>query len=327
MKLELSDEVVGNMGIGALFKDYNGKVNSLDFHRTEDRLVTASDDESIRLYDTTNATLLKIIHSKKYGADQITFTHHPSAVLYSSKNGWDESLRYLSLYDNRYLRYFKGHRDRVVSLCMSPKTDAFLSGALDHTVRLWDLRTSECQGLMRVRGRPSVAYDQQGLVFAVSMEGGAIKLFDVRSYDKGPFDTILVGGDAEEVTSMKFSNDGKLLLVSTLRGQAHVLDAFEGEKLHTFEIPPDPDGNPLEASFSPDCKYIVAGCGDGSVRAWNARSGVQVANWTNHAGVPAAVKWAPRRLMFATASVVLAFWIPDLSKLAPEEDTADAPVK
>jgi hypothetical protein len=29
-----------------------------------------------------------------------------------------------------------------------------------------------------------VAYDQQGLVFAVAMEGGAIKLFDSRSYDK-----------------------------------------------------------------------------------------------------------------------------------------------
>jgi hypothetical protein len=40
------------------------------------------------------------------------------------------------------------------------------------------------QGLLRVRGRPAVAYDQQGLVFAVAMEGGAIKLFDVRSYDK-----------------------------------------------------------------------------------------------------------------------------------------------
>jgi hypothetical protein len=26
-----------------------------------------------------------------------------------------ESLRYLSLYDNRYLRYFKGHRDRSLS--------------------------------------------------------------------------------------------------------------------------------------------------------------------------------------------------------------------
>jgi hypothetical protein len=42
------------------------------------------------------------------------------------------------------------------------------------------------QGILRLRGRPSVAYDQQGLVFAVAMEGGAIKLFDSRSYDKVP---------------------------------------------------------------------------------------------------------------------------------------------
>ena len=40
------------------------------------------------------------------------------------------------------------------------------------------------QGLLRVRGRPAVAYDQQGLVFSVAMEGGAVKLFDVRSFDK-----------------------------------------------------------------------------------------------------------------------------------------------
>lgn len=37
---------------------------------------------------------------------------------------------------------------------------------------------------MRLRGRPTVTYDQQGLVFAVAMEGGAVKLFDSRSYDK-----------------------------------------------------------------------------------------------------------------------------------------------
>ena len=48
------------------------------------------------------------------------------------------------------------------------------------------IRAHSCsfQGILRLRGRPTVAYDQQGLVFAVSMEGGAIKLFDSRSYDK-----------------------------------------------------------------------------------------------------------------------------------------------
>lgn len=315
MPVPLTDGVVSSMAVGALFKDYNGRINSMDFHRTEDLLVTASDDESIRVYDTANASLVKTIHSRKYGVDQIVFTHHPSAVLYSSKNGWDESLRYLSLYDNRYLRYFKGHRDKVVSLCMSPKNDTFLSGALDHTVRLWDLRTCECQGLMRVRGRPAVAFDQQGLVFAVAMGGGAVKLCDARSYEKGPFDTFLVGRDEDEVTSLKFSNDGNLLLVCTLSGRIYLLDAFEGQKLHTLSVTPDSDGAPLEASFSPDAKYVVSGSGDGSVKAWNTSTGTLVASWANHAGVPSVVKWAPRRLMFATASVLTALWIPDLTKM------------
>lgn len=35
-----------------LLQDFQSKVNSLDFHRTEDLLITASDDDSIRLYNT-----------------------------------------------------------------------------------------------------------------------------------------------------------------------------------------------------------------------------------------------------------------------------------
>ena len=90
--------------------------------------------------------LLKTTYHKKHGADRICFTHHPSSILCSSRyniestNGvilmspafyqnklfqrncslciWlytsylTESLRYLSLYDNRCLRYFKGHKQR-----------------------------------------------------------------------------------------------------------------------------------------------------------------------------------------------------------------------
>eukprot|EP00850_Spirogloea_muscicola_P011597 SM000072S21231 [mRNA] locus=s72:477877:480329:- [translate_table: standard] len=310
------------------------RVSCIDFHRTEDLLVSAADDESIRLYNTATATLVKTVHSKKYGVDLISFTHHPSAVIYTSRNGWDahyccslqraaESLRYLSLHDNRYLRYFKGHRDKVVSLCMSPKNDTFMSGSLDHTVRLWDLRNSACQGLVRVRGRPSVTYDQQGLVFAIAMEGGAVKLFDTKSYDKasetsshqGPFDTFTVGGDKAEVSCMKFSNDGKLLLVSTTNNRIYVLDAYSGNQLHSFTVLPDLDGACLEASFSPDGRYLLSGSGDNSLHVWSTASGQEVACWGALAGVPSVIKWAPRRLMFASASSALSFWIPDLTKL------------
>lgn len=32
-----------------------GKINSIDLHRTDDLLVTASEDDSVRLYDIANA--------------------------------------------------------------------------------------------------------------------------------------------------------------------------------------------------------------------------------------------------------------------------------
>uniref|UniRef100_A0ACD5U036 Uncharacterized protein n=1 Tax=Avena sativa TaxID=4498 RepID=A0ACD5U036_AVESA len=144
---QLDDGIVRGMAIGAVFTDYAGKINCLDFHRKDDLLVTSSEDDSIRLYNTTNATLLKTTYHKKHGADRICFTHHPSSILCSSKFNLEpaESLRYLSLYDNRCLRYFKGHKDRVVSLCMSPVNDSFMSGSLDHSVRIWDLRVNACQ--------------------------------------------------------------------------------------------------------------------------------------------------------------------------------------
>lgn len=91
-----------------------------------------------------------------------------------------ESLRLLSLHDNKYLRYFKGHHDRfgisccwlviccclsvsisgtwalslficrVVSLSLCPRSECFISGSLDRTVLLWDQRAEKCQVAMLV---------------------------------------------------------------------------------------------------------------------------------------------------------------------------------
>ncbi|GAA0184311.1 methyltransferase [Lithospermum erythrorhizon] len=317
---ELDDEIIHNMAIGAVFSDFGGKINSIDFHRTADLLVTASEDDSVRLYDISNAKLIKTTYHKKHGADQICFTHHPSSVICSSKSNFDstgESLRYLSMYDNRCLRYFKGHKERIVSLCMSPVNDSFMSGSLDHTVRIWDLRVNACQGILHLRGRPTVSYDQQGLVFAVAMEGGAIKLFDSRSYDKGPFDTFLVGGDTAEVCDIKFSNDGKSMLLTTTNNNVYVLDAYAGEKRCGFTLDHSPNVN-IEATFTPDGQYVVSGSGDGTLHAWSVNTRNKVASWDSYIGVASCLKWAPRRVMFAAASSVLTFWIPDHTKGADE---------
>ena len=68
-----------------LRQDSEATINSLDFHRTEDLLVTASDDDSIHLYNTSAGEHLgHPLFSKKYGVSHVRFTHHRNSVVYAS---------------------------------------------------------------------------------------------------------------------------------------------------------------------------------------------------------------------------------------------------
>eukprot|EP01025_Chloroclados_australasicus_P027807 TRINITY_DN2750_c3_g1_i6.p1 TRINITY_DN2750_c3_g1~~TRINITY_DN2750_c3_g1_i6.p1 ORF type:complete len:270 (-),score=20.22 TRINITY_DN2750_c3_g1_i6:237-983(-) len=238
--------------------------------------------------------------------------------LKGSTQGQDNSIRYLSVHENKYLRYFRGHEKRVTSLCMNPKNDMFISAAQDKTVRLWDLRTDQAQGLLKdLPGQPCCSFDEQGLVFAVGVESGVVKLYDCNDCSRGPFDTFQIkelANTPNAITCLKFSNDGQRLLVVS-GPNIHVLDAFTGNQIQKFSNGMRPESQPMEASFTPDCKYLLSGRMDKTIRVWNIDTGNVVADLRGHAGQPACVQWAPQRMLLASACHALALWIPDLKML------------
>lgn len=59
-----------------------------------------------------------------------------TVLISSDADGADHHVRYLSLYDNRFLRFYKGHTDKVVSIAMSPTDDHFMTGSQDRRVKL-----------------------------------------------------------------------------------------------------------------------------------------------------------------------------------------------
>lgn len=73
-----------------------------------------------------------------------------------------------------------GHKNKVVSLCKSPIDDIFVSGALDKTMKVWDLRTGVCEAQLNIKGKPVTAIDPSGLVLLVGLESEKILLFDIR---------------------------------------------------------------------------------------------------------------------------------------------------
>ena len=103
------------------------------------------------IYDCSGGQEKQVIKSQKYGCDLVHFTHATNTIVYASnKEGKDHAIRYMSLHDNKFLKYFSGHQGKVVSLSVSPVDDTMISGSLDKTVRLWDLRSPDCVGLMQV---------------------------------------------------------------------------------------------------------------------------------------------------------------------------------
>ena len=186
VEMKLVDNVIRSMRVGKVFKENQDPVNHLHFSSDGASLITSADDDQIVIYDCERGAKGRTLNSKKYGVDLVHFTSNKSNVVHASTKE-NDIIRYLNVAQNKYISYFRGHSKRVVTLCMSPTDESFLSGSLDKTIRLWDLRSANCQGLMHLAGRPVAAFDPEGLIFAAGINSESVKLYDLRSFDKGPF--------------------------------------------------------------------------------------------------------------------------------------------
>jgi COMPASS component SWD2 len=248
-------------------------------------------------YNVLFSRPVKTLYSKKYGVDLPRFTHKNTAILHASTKE-DDTVRYHSLHDNKYLQYFKGHKDKVVSLEMSPIDDGFISGSLDKTVRLWDLRSPNCRGLLNLPAPPIVAYDSTGLVFAVAIsQYSRILLYDQANFDKAPFLVITLDDPTLSqisypprpifVTSLAFSSNGKYILVGCSGAAHYIIDSFEGHVLAKLEghvglerrkmtaretMEPSRGSSGEEVCWTPDSKFVMSGSLDGKVVVWDVQN-------------------------------------------------------
>lgn len=311
--MRLTETAVRSFAVAKHFRDHKDKINSLDFSADGSILISSSDDDSIVLYNCFEGVKKNQTFSKKYGVDLIRFTHDSDFAVHASTKV-DDTIRYLSLHDNKYIRYFRDHTKKVTCLSMSPTEDLFISGSLDRTLRLWDVRSNNCQGLMNLPSRPVAAFDPDGLIFGVGMDSNVIKLYDLRTFDKGPFSTFTLDQEIDcDWTGLKFSPDGRYILITTNGSVMRLLDAFDGQVKHNLKGHINEVGSPLEASFSPDSHYIFSGTSNGCVTCWQVETGASTVlqNHQSHVGPVQCCQFNPKFMMMVTACQHIAFWLPD----------------
>lgn len=289
-------------------------VSCLDYHREGEYLVATSDDDSVRLINALEGKERKKVFCKKYGVELARFTHHPQGIICSSRQSTNQAaaptgssahdIRYLSLYDNQYLRFFSGHEARVTGLAMSYTDDRFLSASMDGTVRIWTLQQPKCLGLGSIGGdggsnhnaQPVLAeFDPSGLVFAACAQvhdRHLLKLYDARKFSEGAFESFGISeaelretlqqqqptidpGVARKLvqapwTDMRFSADGKNLLVSTRAGMTLVIDTYDLQITRFLTGYRNTGGLDITACYTPDAGHILTGSEDGNVCVFDA---------------------------------------------------------
>ncbi|TMS37868.1 hypothetical protein L596_004711 [Steinernema carpocapsae] len=245
LQMKLSPKVIRSMVPALSFSNNTEKINSLNYSIDGRHMVCSSHDDSITVYDCLTGKTHRSVNSKKYGVDLIRFDGSIHNAIHCSTKV-DDQIRHLSLHDNRYIRYFLGHTKPVTMLQMLPYSTIFLSGSYDKTVRLWDLRTHTSQATTVVQSRPVGSFDQEGLIFGIGHLGKSIKLFDVRTFEKGPFAAFNIQREnTSEIVSLQFSPNGKTILLTTNGDECYLVDAFSGKLHHVL----NDHINPLRRAF------------------------------------------------------------------------------
>jgi COMPASS component SWD2 len=345
--------------------DSKTSVTSLDFDDSGELAIVARDDETLQIYNCKEGKHAKELKSQKYGVHLARFSHHAQSIIYAStkvdgipcyslrltalSNHFADTIRFLSVHDNSFIRYFKGHTDTVTNIALCPANDTFISCSRDNTVLLWDLQSPNYQGKLKIDAPYLAAYDPSASVIAIaSPSTHAILLYDIRNYDKPPFATFdlmdyegrFLGGQGAEWTKMEFTNDGKSLVVSTTGSGHFVVDAFSGELMHFAyrkaghsgrlgpgTTPPGassrspnstaPTVGQGDTSISPDGQYLLGGSAENGILVWDLSKAPRPDNYLEPMEVlpcpskAPIVGYNPRTNLIASADKDLLFWQPD----------------
>ncbi|CAD5227209.1 unnamed protein product [Bursaphelenchus xylophilus] len=307
----LSAENVGSVRAVKAFFDHTAKINHMNMTDDGKMLVASSEADSIVLYDCVQGCSSNTVYSKKYGCSLVHFVRGTNNVIHSSVKV-DNTIRYLSLNTNQYVRYFQGHEKLVTTIKISPTEEVFLSGAQDNTMRVWDMRVQCAQGMMKTEACPVTAFDPSGRVFVVGTNSSRLDFYDLRTFDVRPFASFEYEPINGNWTDVTFSPDGLSLLVMTNGTELMLLDTFSGKVQHKLSGHHNYNSEPLTATFSPCSNFVFCGGDGGYLTGWQRETGQPVyqKGSSDHTDTINHVVFNPTYLQIATASSQIRLWTP-----------------
>jgi WD40 repeat protein len=237
-------------------------VSSLSWDPAGKKIVSGSQDRTIKIWDGKSLELLKTLKGHSFWVTSVSWNRDGSKIV-SGSGTWDATLKIWDSSTGSELYSLKGHSDGVLSVAWNRDDSKIVSGSADKMIKIWGWVKATVGGLMTWE-------------LLKTLDGHSHSVTSVSWNHDG---TKIVSGSNDNTIKIWESSIGKLF--KTLTGHSHFV---------------------YSVSWSHDDSKIVSGSNDKTVCIWNAFSGDLINTLDGHSGWVRCVAWSPDGRKIASCS-------------------------
>ena len=278
----------------AVLSGHDGRLASAVYSPDGNRIVTASEDKTARIWDGRTGTQLAVLSGHGGRLTSAVYSPDGTRILTASE---DKTARIWDAHSGTQLAVLSGHGDFVSSAVYSPDGNRIVTASGDKTARIWDTHTGAQLAMLSGHGHSvnSAAYSPDGTRIVTSSFDKTARIWDAHTGAQ----LAVLSGHSDRVRFAAYSPDGTRIVTASQDKTARIWDGRNGTQLavlfgHGALV--------FTASFSPDGTRIVTASSDRTTRIWDARTYRELAVLLGHGNYVHSAAFSPDGTRIVTAS-------------------------
>ena len=220
---------VATAQLKATLEGHTDLVWSVAFSPNGQTLASASQDRTIRLWNSNNGNLKRTLTGHRDAVTSVAFS--PDGRTLASASG-DQAIRLWNPNNGNLKRTLSGHTNAVTSVAFSPDGRTLASASWDTTIRLWNPNNGNLKRTLKghTDAVDSVVFSPDGRTLASSSRDQTIRLWNPNT---GKLIRVLTG-HIGDIPRIMFSPDGQTLASASRDDTVRLWNPNTGQQKRTL---------------------------------------------------------------------------------------------